>query len=602
MNKKTKVFATACFCVMTLQVSAQENNGTTLAGRNTGQPAYPQSTYRELSNPVAVNPQLWSKVNGTNVEWGSIDIRYKKEKPPVVTDGDMKELTAWRGERVNAQFVVWNKEALSHLTFEATDLISKKNKIAKENIGSGFVRYVMTDELNKDKNGGCSNRPDPTEWDSTLVADPIDHITKELALPPMNTQAGWICVRVPRDAAPGTYTGKVIVRNGNTLLNTLTLKVTVKNRTLPAVEDWKFHLDLWQNPYAVARYYQVKPWSKAHLDAMRPIMKMYQQAGGKVITTSIMHKPWNAQTYDYFESMITWIKKLDGTWTFDFAVFDKWVQFMMDLGVKKEIDCYSMVPWALSFRYFDQATNSMETIHMQPGDAVYEEIWTSLLKSFATHLKEKGWFDITHISMDERSIDVMLKTLKIIRHADPDFNISMAGNLHQELLDELNDYCIPIRLKFSKEAIEARRAKEKVTTFYTCCAEPYPNTFTFSPPAEAEWIGLYAAKANLDGYLRWAYNSWVPEPLLDSRFSKWAAGDTYLVYPGARTSIRFERLIAGIQDYEKIRILRDEFTKRGNKSALRKIENALKPMDELKLNVVPASTDVDRVKKVLNRF
>ncbi|EPT33689.1 hypothetical protein HMPREF9012_0660, partial [Bacteroidetes bacterium oral taxon 272 str. F0290] len=64
----------------------------------------------------------------------------------------------------------------------------------------------------------------------------------------------------------------------------------------------------------------------------------------------------------------------------------------------------------------------------------------------------------------------------------------------------------------------------------------------------------------------------------------------------------FERLIAGIQDYEKIRILRDEFTKRGNKSALRKIENALKPMDELKLNVVPASTDVDRVKKVLNRF
>lgn len=35
---------------------------------------------------------------------------------------------------------------------------------------------------------------------------------------------------------------------------------------------------------------------------------------------------------------------------------------------------------------------------------------------------------------------------------------------------------------------------------------------------------------------------------------------------------------------------------------MRKIENALKPMDELKLNVVPASTDVDRVKKVLNQF
>ena len=67
MNKKTKVFATACFCVMTLQVSAQENNGTTLAGRNTGQPAYPQSTYRELSNPVAVNPQLRTSASEASV-------------------------------------------------------------------------------------------------------------------------------------------------------------------------------------------------------------------------------------------------------------------------------------------------------------------------------------------------------------------------------------------------------------------------------------------------------------------------------------------------------------------------------------------------------
>ena len=54
--------------------------------------------------------------------------------------------------------------------------------------------------------------------------------------------------------------------------------------------------------------------------------------------------------------------------------------------------------------------------------------------------------------------------------------------------------------------------------------------------------------------------------------------------------------------YDFTPVIAPTFIKRGNKSALRKIENALKPMDELKLNVVPASTDVDRVKKVLNRF
>lgn len=47
------------------------------------------------------------------------------------------------------------------------------------------------------------------------------------------------------------------------------------------------------------------------------------------------------------------------------------------------------------------------------------------------------------------------------------------------------------------------------------------------------------------------------DPLTDSRFRAWLAGDTYLVYPDARSSIRFERLREGIQDAEKIRILKD---------------------------------------------
>lgn len=48
------------------------------------------------------------------------------------------------------------------------------------------------------------------------------------------------------------------------------------------------------------------------------------------------------------------------------------------------------------------------------------------------------------------------------------------------------------------------------------------------------------------------------EPLLDSRFRTWPAGDTYIVYPGGRSSIRFERVVEGIQDAEKIRILRED--------------------------------------------
>ena len=124
--------------------------------------------------------------------------------------------------------------------------------------------------------------------------------------------------------------------------------------------------------------------------------------------------------------------------------------------------------------------------------------------------------------MDERPMPDMLKALKIIREADPNFKVSLAGSLHKELSDELNDYCIAIAEKFSEEMKTKRKAEGKITTYYTCCAESHPNTYTFSNPAEGAWIAWYAAKENLDGYLRWALNSWTIEPLLDSRFYTWS--------------------------------------------------------------------------------
>ena len=372
---------------------------------------------------------------------------------------------------------------------------------------------------------------------------------------------------------------------------------------MPDPKDWAFHLDLWQNPYSVARYYNVDPFSEEHFELMRPIMKRYADAGGKVITTSIMHKPWNGQTYDPFESMVTWMKKADGTWWFDYTVFDKWVEFMMSCGVKKEINCYSMVPWRLSFQYFDQASNQFKFFNGRPGDAAYEEFWMRMLQSFAQHLKEKGWFNITHIAMDERPLKDMLATIKVVYKADPDFKLSLAGTYHKELLEDLDDYCITLAEKFTPEEIAKRRAEGKVTTYYTCCTEARPNTFTFSPLAESEWLGWWAAKINVDGYLRWALNSWVKDPLLDTRFISWAAGDCYLLYPGGRTSARFERLIEGIQAYEKIRILRAEKDKKGrSKNYGKQIDKILEPFNEFNLQEVPAAKVVNQAKAALNKF
>ena len=560
--------------------------------------------YEELPNPVATDASKWARVTNPIIAWGSTDVRYNKELPAPIASAGILNLTGWMGEKLSAQFVISTNRDLKNVSVEVSDLVAKNYKISKWNTEGGFVRYVMTDELNKDGKGACGHRPNKAEWDSTLVADVIDHITPTLDIKKHTTQPVWVSVKVPREnIIKGMYRGTVTVKEDGKVLAQLPLVVTVKDRVLPEPKDWAFHLDLWQNPYSVARYYNVEPFSQEHFDLMRPIMTRYAEAGGKVITTSIMHKPWNGQTYDPFESMVTWMKKADGTWWFDYTVFDKWVEFMMSCGVKKEINCYSMVPWRLSFQYFDQASNQFKFFNGRPGDAAYEEFWMRMLQSFAQHLKEKGWFNITHIAMDERPLKDMLATIKVVYKADPDFKLSLAGTYHKELLEDLDDYCITLAEKFTPEEIAKRRAEGKVTTYYTCCTEPRPNTFTFSPLAESEWLGWWAAKINVDGYLRWALNSWVKDPLLDTRFISWAAGDCYLLYPGGRTSARFERLIEGIQAYEKIRILRAEKDKKGrSKNYGKQIDKILEPFNEFNLQEVPAAKVVNQAKAALNKF
>lgn len=538
---------------------------------------YPLGHYEELTDTKPHDgAEVWDKMAvPTQISWGSTDIRYKKRDVPDVKKTTRWQAKAWKGERVNAQAVLWTKSELEDATLTVSELKNGSSVIPASAITTNFVRYVMTDELNKDRKGGCGHRENKAEWDSSVVADVLD-IVKIRDIEACTTQPIWLNIWVPADARTGKYKGTLTVSGKNFPAMNLPFEVEVLNRTLPAPQEWAFHLDLWQNPYSVARYYQVPLWSKEHFDAMRPIMKMLANAGQRAVTTSIMHKPWAGQTEDHFDSMIFRMKKIDGTWAYDYTVFDKWVDFMLnDVGIKDLISCYTMIPWALSFDYYDQATNRVLFIDAKPGDAAYAEYWGTFLKDFSRHLREKGWFEKTAISMDERPMEAMREAIKVIKQADPEFKITLAGNYHPEIQSDLYYLSIPYGHKFPADVKAERERKGQISTVYTCCAEAFPNTFTFSDPAEAPWTVLHAVAGGYDGYLRWAVNSWTADPLRDSRFRSWAAGDTYSIYPGPRSSIRFERLVEGLQDCEKIRILREELAAKGAKGKLDKLNKTV---------------------------
>ena len=526
-----------------------------------------------------------------SVRWGNVDTRYPVNAADAVSSAAVNEAVAWKGERVNLQLVVTNKGAAADsctVKYVFSELKNGKSVIPATNVVGGFVQPVITDRFT-----GCGKH-DVDAYGENLVADRITG-TNPTVIDGGTIRGLWLTVQVPQDAKAGTYKGYVELDvNGKATKYGYTVKVL--DRTLPSPAEWAFHLDLWQNPYAIARVHNVELWSKEHFDVLRPYMLKLAFAGQKAITATLIDRPWDGQTFDPFGSMVTWIKKADGTWLYDFTIFDRWVEFMMGCGINKEITCFSMIPWKLSFRYYDQATHSHKHINCAPGDEAYAQFWGGMLSAFAAHLKEKGWFDKTFISMDERSLQQMQAAIKVIKDHAPGMKISMAGNYHAEIEADIFDYCLDIFAydAYTPELIAKRRAQGKVSTYYTCCSAEYPNLFTFSAPADAEFIALEALAKDLDGYLRWAYNSWTIVPEKDSRFTAWPAGDTYVIYPFSISSVRWERLVQGIQQFEKYKILLAEAEAKGNTSRVKALKKLLKSVDIKKI-----STDSE---KIVNGF
>ena len=206
--------------------------------------------------------------------------------------------------------------------------------------------------------------------------------------------------------------------------------------------------------------------------------------------------------------------------------------------------------------------------------------------------------------MDERGLEEMKNTIRLIHTTAPGIRITLAGNYHTEIQNDIHDYCLFIKPPIAFNYIQERVEKDKITTFYTCCAKPeHPNNFTFSPPAEQTWMGWYAASQGYSGYLRWAYNSWPENPLKDSRFRAWPAGDTYQVYPGPRSSVRFEKLRDGIQDYEKIRIIEKAMNQYPETDTIKqKFDKTLEMFSLKNLSDKPASYWVDMAKEMLEEL
>ncbi len=549
-------------------------------------------TQKEKSGSKIVNQVAGAKIThkpytgGTPNLGGTIadtNMQYTKSSYGAVAaqNTNSARLSAWKNDKAVSEIVLYSKNcSLDNVSITAGDLTGSGGTIPADQVKTTFIKTT------KAYNGAYLGYGDPNraypEDNGTNRSEASDILYQEGGAVDIgwnSVQPVWVEFNVPEDTKEGVYTGSLTATaDGIEQPLTFTYTLTVQNMTLPSADTYKdtFDIELWQYPYSSAEYYDVEPFSEKHLKSMESSMQIYKEMGGHAITASIVEEAWNGQTYSkndiHYPSMVKWTKSGDG-FTYDYTDFDKWVEFCKELGIGDKIVLYSIAPWHNSFTYWENGTMKKEAF--TAGSDRYKAVWKDFLEDLIAHLEEKGWFEEAYIGIDERGFSAAaFDVIDSVTNSQGE-SLKTAGAMDavgskRELamrVDDLNvgDNAAAAHADEFAQLLADRKAAGLRTTLYSC-TEHKPGNFTLSAPGESYWSIMNAAKEGTTGFLRWAYDAWVEDPLRDTTHNAFEAGDCFLIYPDekdaanptSKRSVRLEKMAEAIRDVNKLIVLKQE--------------------------------------------
>ena len=169
--------------------------------------------------------------------------------------------------------------------------------------------------------------------------------------------AVWVEINVPRDALAGEYTMKAnlygaVYNEDEQLLGSLALPLRVMNYTLADPKDWRFYLDLWQHNSNVARKHDTPLWSDAHFAVLEKYVASLANLGQKAVTVCVSEIPWSGQSCfenqeyggNLFEYSIVGIERgLDGKLVYDYSKMQRYINLCRKYGIDSEIEVFGLV-------------------------------------------------------------------------------------------------------------------------------------------------------------------------------------------------------------------------------------------------------------------
>jgi hypothetical protein len=373
-----------------------------------------------------------------------------------------------------------------------------------------------------------------------------------------DTDALYVSFRVPRDARPGLQKSRLHVRTGD---QKVAIEVTLTVHAAVVPEQGHLRVTNWFNTGHMARLHKVEPWSEPHWEILRQYARMMRRGRQ---TDFIPVGPERAKTDD-------------GSWQFDFSRTERMIRMFLDEGFTH----IELPHIANHDRRKEAVAPFVVYVDGTPTPGTSHEAYVFLaqyLTAWAEMLRRNGWYDraIQHV-VDEPSpkdFDTYRIMAGTVRKFLP--GVPLIDALGNPELDAAVDIWVPLSQSYEdhRDGFEAHRRRGDTLWFYTCCAPSgfYLNRFIDTEVLRTRLLHWANWRYRLDGYLHWGLNQVIPEqdpfentcpPHGPYHSFHLPPGDSHITYPGTDgpwSSVRFEAMGSGIEDYELLRIVgqRDE--------------------------------------------
>jgi hypothetical protein len=202
-------------------------------------------------------------------------------------------------------------------------------------------------------------------------------------------------VKVHKDAPAGEYRGAAVVSVAGAEAATVPIELSVADWTLADPKNYRTYVGVYQSPTSLALQYKVPDWSEEHWKLMEKSFALLGRAGNRLVNVPVVDQT----QFGNDDGMIYWVKKPDGSYDYDFKIFDRF----MDLAQKHfALEFVALHVWH-SGGWETRAANQKNTVtviepsgerrHVQVpvfGTEESKNFWKPLLDAVQTRLVKRG--------------------------------------------------------------------------------------------------------------------------------------------------------------------------------------------------------------------